>query len=104
RTPGGGVWIQPPQTVGAFYLPDTNEIIVPAGILQPPIFDVDADDAVNYGAAGARGAPQVRRACAHATGDFDAGPLIAALNALEPLPGLHVNGRTTAAESFGDLA
>jgi putative endopeptidase len=104
RTPGSGAWIQPPQTVGAFYLPDANEIIVPAGILQPPIFDVDADDAVNYGAAGALVAHEVAHAFADTTGDFDAGPLIAQLNALEPLPGLNVNGRSTAAESFGDLA
>ena len=104
RSPGDGVWIQPPQTVGAFYLPDTNEIVVPAGVLQPPIFDVDADDAVNYGAAGALVAHEIAHAFAGMAGDFDAGPLIAQLSALEPLPGLHVNGRGTAAESFGDLA
>jgi len=41
-----------PQTVNAYYNPTTNEICFPAGILQPPFFDVNADDAVNYGAIG----------------------------------------------------
>ena len=104
RAAGSGIWIQPPQTVQAFYLDATNEIIVPAAILQPPIFDVDADDAINYGAAGALVAHEIAHAFAGDIGEFDAGPLIAQLNALEPLPGLHVNGRGTSVESFGDLA
>ena len=104
RESAAGVWIQPPQSVGAFYLPATNEMIVPAGILQPPIFDAGADDAVNYGAAGALVAHEIAHAFAGMAAAFDAGPLIAQLTALEPLPGLHVNGRTAAAESFGDLA
>jgi len=104
RASPGGRWIQPPQSVDAFYLASTNEIVVPAGILQPPIFDPEADDAVNYGAAGALVAHEIAHAFADYLGDFDAGPLIAQLNALEPLPGLHVNGRGTSVESFGDLA
>ena len=104
RAAGGGIWIQPPQTVGAFYVEATNEMFVPAAILQPPIFDVEADDAVNYGAAGATVAHEIAHAVAGRADGFDAGPLIAQLNALEPLPGLHVNGRSTAAETFGDLA
>jgi putative endopeptidase len=103
RASTGGLWMQPPQTVGAYYLAATNEIVVPAGILQPPIFDVEADDAVNYGAAGALVAHEIAHAFTDNAGDFDAGPLMAQLNALEPLPGLRVNGRGTAAESFGDL-
>ena len=43
----------PPQTVNASYVPWRNEIILPAAMLQPPLFDPDADDAVNYGALGA---------------------------------------------------
>jgi putative endopeptidase len=46
-------WIVTPQTVNATYLPWRNEIILPAAMLQPPLFDPDADDAVNYGALGA---------------------------------------------------
>ena len=46
-------WIIPPQTVNAGYNPQNNEIIFPAGILQPPLFDPNADDALNYGGMGA---------------------------------------------------
>jgi putative endopeptidase len=45
-------WLMTPQTVNAYYNPTTNEICFPAGILQPPFFYIDADDAVNYGAIG----------------------------------------------------
>ena len=45
-------WHMSPQTVNAYYNPTTNEICFPAGILQPPFFDFNADDAVNYGAIG----------------------------------------------------
>ncbi len=45
-------WFMPPQTVNAYYSPLMNEIVFPAGILQPPFFYLDADDAVNYGAIG----------------------------------------------------
>jgi putative endopeptidase len=103
RIAGGNVWLQPPQTVNAYYFASTNEIVVPAAILQPPVFDVNADDAVNYGAAGALVAHEIGHAFDDKNGDFDAGPLMSQLNALEPLPGLRVNGRSTAVESFGDL-
>lgn len=46
-------WLMTPQTVNAYYHPFRNEIVFPAAILQPPFFDVDADDAVNFGAIGA---------------------------------------------------
>ncbi|MDR3219427.1 MAG: M13 family metallopeptidase [Dysgonamonadaceae bacterium] len=45
-------WLMNPQTVNAYYNPSTNEICFPAAILQPPFFNIDADDAVNYGAIG----------------------------------------------------
>ena len=45
-------WLITPQTVNAYYNPTTNEICFPAGILQPPFFNMDADDACNYGAIG----------------------------------------------------
>lgn len=45
-------WYMSPQTVNAYYNPSSNEICFPAGILQPPFFNFDADDAVNYGAIG----------------------------------------------------
>lgn len=46
-------WFMTPQTVNAYYNPGMNEIVFPAGILQPPFFDPDADDAANYGGIGA---------------------------------------------------
>ena len=46
-------WFMTPQTVNAYYNPGLNEIVFPAAILQPPFFDLDADDAVNYGGIGA---------------------------------------------------
>ena len=45
-------WFMTPQTVNAYYSPDMNEIVFPAGILQPPFFNMNADDAVNYGGIG----------------------------------------------------
>ncbi|MCR5014676.1 MAG: M13 family metallopeptidase [Bacteroidales bacterium] len=45
-------WFMTPQTVNAYYSPEMNEIVFPAGILQPPFFNQDADDAVNYGGIG----------------------------------------------------
>ena len=45
-------WYMTPQTVNAYYNPTTNEICFPAGILQYPFFDMEADDAFNYGAIG----------------------------------------------------
>ena len=45
-------WLMTPQTVNAYYNPTTNEICFPAGILQPPLFDMNSDDACNYGAIG----------------------------------------------------
>jgi predicted metalloendopeptidase len=46
-------WLMTPQTVNAYYNPDMNEVVFPAAILQPPFFNLAADDAVNYGAIGA---------------------------------------------------
>ena len=45
-------WLMKPQTINAYYNPTTNEICFPAGILQPPFFNAEADDACNYGAIG----------------------------------------------------
>nr|NLD40781.1 peptidase M13 [Actinomycetales bacterium] len=46
-------WLMPPQMVNAYYMPTSNEIAFPAAILQPPFFDPEADDALNYGGIGA---------------------------------------------------
>ena len=119
----GGEWPLPPQTVNAFYTPATNEIVLPAAIFQPPLFDVNADDAVNYGAAGALIGHELGHAFDDRGRRYDgAGAvhdwwtaadterfadrqarLIAQLNALEALPGLHVDGPLTAGETSGDI-
>ncbi len=118
-----GEWSRGPQAVNAFYSPTRNEIFVPAGYIQPPLFDPNADAAVNYGAIGAI----IGHEIAHAFDDqgskydatgalrnwwtdadraaFDAlaDRLAAQFDAYEPLPGLHVNGRRTLGENIGDL-
>jgi putative endopeptidase len=123
RGTAGGEWSLPPQTVNAYYTAGTNEIVLPAAIFQPPLFDPGADDAVNYGAAGALigheighafddrgrrydGSGGVRDWWTPADADRFArltGRLVAQLNTYEALPGLHVDGPLTVAESAGDL-
>jgi putative endopeptidase len=119
----GGEWVLPPQTVNAYYSAATNEMVLPAAILQPPLFDLAADDAVNYGAAGALIGHEIGHGFDDRGRRFDGAgavrdwwtdedaqgyqervtKLVAQMNAYEPLPGLHVNGALTAAESMGDL-
>jgi predicted metalloendopeptidase len=120
----GSVWALPPQTVNAYYVPALNEIVLPAAILQPPLFELEADDAVNYGAAGALIGHEISHAFDDRGRRFDgagavrdwwtpadaewfrqrADRLVAQMNAYEPLPGFHVNGALTSVESLGDLA
>jgi putative endopeptidase len=107
-------WFMTPQTVNAYYNPGLNEIVFPAAILQPPFFDVDADDAVNYGGIGAvighevDGTGTLRnwwteqdRAAFKALADA----LIAQFDELETrdAPGHSVNGALTVGENIGDL-
>ena len=119
----GGEWAMPPQTVNAYYSPGTNEIVLPAAILQPPLFDPQADDAVNYGAAGSLIAHEIGHAFDDRGRRYDrdgavrdwwtpadaqrfadrAGRLAAQLDRYEPLPGLRVNGALALAESLADL-
>jgi len=116
-------WSITPQTVNASYDPSWNEIVFPAGLLQPPFFDPYADAAVNYGAIGAvighemghgfddQGAKSDARGVLcdwwqpqDARG-FDAlvERLVAQYDAYEPVPGARVNGRLTVGENIGDL-
>lgn len=116
-------WGMTPQTVNAYYNPVRNEIVFPAAILQPPFFNLDADDAVNYGAIGG----VIGHEMGHGFDDqgrrFDsrgvlrdwwapkdaeeymkrAKLLVDQYNKFEPLPGLHVNGELTLGENIGDL-
>jgi putative endopeptidase len=119
----GGEWLFPPQTVNAYYTASTNEIVLPAAIFQPPLFDVNADDAVNYGAVGALIGHEIGHAFDERGRRYDgAGAvrdwwtaadaqrfdertqrLIAQLNRYEALPGLHVDGPLTVSETAGDV-
>jgi predicted metalloendopeptidase len=119
----GGEWMMPPQTVNAYYSASSNEIVLPAAIFQPPLFDAAADDAVNYGAAGSLigheighafddrgrrydGTGAVRDWWTAADAErFEARVrrLTSQLDAYEPLPNLRVNGALTVSESLGDL-
>ena len=116
-------WGMTPQTVNAYYNPVRNEIVFPAAILQPPFFNLDADDAVNYGGIGA----VIGHEMGHGFDDqgrrYDATGalrdwwtktdeteyqkrakvLIEQFNEFEPLPGLHVNGALTLGENIADL-
>ena len=121
-----GEWFMSPQTVNAYYNPGMNEIVFPAAILQPPFFDVEADDAVNYGGIGGvighevghgfddqgsqyDGSGNLRNWWTDADREaFDAlgAKLVEQFNRLEPraAPGRTVNGALTLGENLGDLA
>ncbi|MEO1404993.1 MAG: M13 family metallopeptidase [Pseudomonadota bacterium] len=119
-----GEWSRNPQTVNASYSRTRNEAFIPAGYIQSPMFDPNADPALNYGAIGS----VVGHEIAHGFDDqgsrygadgrledwwtpedraaFDeqGERLVAQFNTYEPLPGLRVNGRQTLGENIGDLA
>ncbi len=116
------LWQMTPQTINAYYDPSTNEICFPAAILQPPFFDPDADDAVNYGAIGGvighemshgfddRGSQfdkygnQRNWWTAQDKKNFDARTKVLAdwFSSFEVLPGVKVNGKQTLGENIGD--
>src|SRR5881227_2575273 len=116
-------WGMTPPTVNAYYQPNRNEIVFPAGILQPPFFYANADDAINYGGIGAVIGHEMTHGFDDQGRQFDAvgnlrdwwSPESAAkfkerskavvnqYNEYEPLPGLHVNGELTQGENIADL-
>ncbi len=116
-------WLMSPQTVNAYYNPVKNEIVFPAAILQPPFFDVTADDAVNYGAIGAVIGHEIGHGFDDQGRRYDgdgklrdwwkpadeaefqkrAKLLVEQFNAYSPLPGMNVNGELTLGENIGDL-
>ena len=115
-------WGMSPQTVNAYYNPTTNEICFPAAILQPPFFNADADDAVNYGGIGV----VIGHEMSHGFDDqgrlFDkdgnmsdwwtaedaekfnakAQVLVAQFDSVEVVPGVHANGQLSLGENIGD--
>jgi predicted metalloendopeptidase len=117
-------WRTTPQTVNAFYSAGRNEIVFPAGILQPPFFDAEADDAANYGAIGTVIGHEISHAFDDQGSKFDGEgnlrnwwtaddrsrfesktkSLVAQYDAFTPLPGYHVNGGLTLGENAADNA
>lgn len=115
-------WGMYPQTVNAYYNPMSNEIVFPAAILQPPFFNMEADDAVNYGAIGAVIGHEISHGFDDQGSRFDAkgnmknwwtesdhkkfkektAALVKQYNAYEALPGYFVNGELTLGENIAD--
>ena len=115
-------WGMTPQTINAYYNPLMNEIVFPAAILQPPFFNVRADDAVNYGGIVAVIGHEISHGFDDRGSQYDAdgnlhdwftpqdhakfkaktSALVAQYAAYEPVPGFHVNGELTLGENIGD--
>jgi putative endopeptidase len=118
-----GEWGMTPQTVNAYYQPMLNEIVFPAAILQPPFFDLEADDAVNYGAIGAVIGHEIGHGFDDQGSAFDGdgvlrdwwtdrdreefkkrtARLVDQYSAFKPFDDLSVNGEFTLGENIGDL-
>ncbi|SHL33748.1 M13 family metallopeptidase [Flavobacterium saccharophilum] len=116
-------WGMSPQTVNAYYNPSYNEIVFPAAILQPPFYNYQADEAVNYGGIGAVIGHEISHGFDDSGARYNAdgnlvdwwtaddlkqfttlgNELADQYSALEPLPGIHVDGKFTLGENIGDL-
>jgi putative endopeptidase len=116
-------WHMTPETVNAYFNPLQNEIVFPAGILQPPFFDMEMDDAVNYGGIGVVIGHEITHGYDDQGRKYDAEgnlsdwwteadakafearaqKVVEQFDAYEPLPGLHVNGKLTLGENIADL-
>jgi putative endopeptidase len=79
--PAAATWARPPQTVNAYYDVAANAIVVPAAILQPPVFDAEGEDAMNFGAAGALAGHEIAHAFGADENAADAVGLAVALEA-----------------------
>lgn len=115
-------WLMTPQTVNAYYNPTTNEICFPAGILQYPFFDMEADDAFNYGAIGVVIGHEMTHGFDDQGRQYDkdgnlkdwwteedaknfeerANVMVAFFDSIEVAPGVHANGRMTLGENIAD--
>jgi putative endopeptidase len=116
-------WGMTPPTVNAYYNPQMNEIVFPAGILQPPFFDANADDAVNYGGMGAVIGHEMTHGFDDQGAQFDAqgnlknwwsagdlekfkrgtGLVASQFDSYTVLDSVHVNGKLTLGENLADL-
>jgi predicted metalloendopeptidase len=117
-------WTMSAPTVNAYYNPSMNEIVFPAGILQTPAFNPAADDAFNYGSAGATIGHEISHGFDDQGSQYDSDGnlrdwwtaedharfkaktelLIKEYDAFEPVPGFHVNGALTLGENIADIA
>lgn len=117
-------WGMTPQTVNAYYSPTTNEIVFPAARLQPPFFQLNADDAINYGAVGGVIGHEISHGFDDSGSQFNgdgklenwwtdedraafeerASVLVEQFNQFEPVEGMYVNGELTLGENIGDLS
>jgi predicted metalloendopeptidase len=117
-------WYMTPQTVNAYYNPLMNEIVFPAAFLQPPYFNPAADDAANYGGAGATIGHEISHGFDDAGSQYDGDgnlrdwwttedharfdaktkALVGQFDAYSPLPGYSVNGKLTLGENIADLS
>ena len=116
-------WVLPPQTVNAYYDPTSNEIVFPAGILQPPFFSFEADPAVNFGGIGGVIGHEMTHGFDVSGAEFDANgnlqnwwepadkenfqkateALAKQYDQYEPIKGIFVNGTMTNVENIADL-
>jgi predicted metalloendopeptidase len=116
-------WDMTPQTNNAYYNPILNEIVLPAGILQPPFFDERADDASNYGALASTIGHEMLHGFDDQGSQYDAegnlknwwtpedrkayeamtAQVAEQFDAYEPQPGLHINGKQTLGENLADI-
>ena len=117
-------WAMTPPTVNAYYSGVFNEIVFPAGILQPPFFNFSADDAINYGAIGGVIGHEISHGFDDSGSRFDsegnlkmwwtdedrakfeerAACVVKQFGEYEVQPGLNINGKLTLGENIGDLA
>jgi predicted metalloendopeptidase len=117
-------WGMTPQTINAYYNPELNEIVFPAAILQPPFFDANADDAVNYGAIGAVIGHEISHGFDDQGAQYDgdgnlrdwwtkadqaafkslADRVVKQYSAYSPLPNYKVNGELTLGENIADIS
>jgi putative endopeptidase len=117
------LWAMTPPTVNCYYDPQLNEIVFPAGVLQPPFFNYRADDAVNYGAIGSVIGHEITHGFDDQGSQYDAAgnlkdwwttkdrasftalteKLVKQFDAYSPLKGVNINGKLTLGENIADL-
>lgn len=123
KKPDPNEWYMTPPTVNAYYDPNANEIAFPAGIMQPPFFDEEADDAINYGGIGSVIGHEITHGFDDEGRQYDhkgnlkdwwsaadrkkfekrADVLAKQFDSFEAIDGMHINGKLTLGENIADL-